>query len=302
LDWLEIAVPTAPGDVEAVADVLRRYAPTGVAIEEPLLSHGDSVSVDTDRPALVKAYLRQGDHLPSQRRALRRDLSHLTLSVPLPPLRGRWVREEDWAESWKQHFHVERIGKRLVVRPRWREYHPQPGDVVINIDPGMAFGTGQHATTHMCLLALEKYVFAGCHLLDLGTGSGILAIAAAELGAGHVLALDIDALATSVAHHNVEANTVSDRVRVTLGSLAEYWPLATPYQAAFDIVVANINASTIIEMARPLVETLKKGGVGIAGGIIEERFDSCRDALEEAGATIIDVMTGGEWRTIIFEA
>jgi len=302
LDWLEVTVPAAPADVEAVADVLRRYSEGGVSIEEPLLSHGDSVAVDPSRPAGVRAYLRRDDRLPSQRRALRRDLSRLPLATALPLLRGRWVREEDWAEAWKRHFHIERIGKRLVVCPRWREYRPRRDEIVIRLDPGMAFGTGQHPTTRMCLLALERRALPGCRLLDLGAGSGILAIAAARLGAGEVIALDTDDLAVAVARDNLAANAVAGRVTAALGSLGGAWPLATPYQAAFDLLVANINASTIIALSRPLVEALRKGGLGIAGGIIEEKCRECHEALQEAGAAVIEVMTDGDWRALVFEA
>jgi ribosomal protein L11 methyltransferase len=302
LEWLEVTVPAAPNDIEAVADVLRRYSAGGVSIEEPLLSQGDSVSIDASRPALVRAYLRRDERLPSRRRALRRDLSRLALDVALPRLRGRWVREEDWAEAWKRHFHIERIGRRLVVSPRWREYHPRPGEIVIRLDPGMAFGTGQHPTTRMCLLALERHVLAGCRLLDLGAGTGILAIAAAGLGAGEVIALDTDELAVDVTRDNLAANAVDGRVTVALGSLGSAWPLSDPYRGAFDRLVANISSAAVIELAPALVSSLKKGGIGIAGGISDRRCGECWQALQEAGANILQVMSEGDWRTLIFEA
>ena len=297
-----MTVPAAPDDVEAVADVLRRYSSGGVSIEEPLLSQGDSVSIDASRPALVRAYLRRDERLPSQKRALRRDLSRLALDVALPRLRGRWVHEEDWAEAWKRHFHIERVGRRLVVSPRWREYRSRPDEIVIRLDPGMAFGTGQHPTTRMCLLALERHVLAGCRLLDLGTGSGILAIAAAGLGAGEVIALDTDELAVDVARDNLAANAVDGRVTVALGSLGGAWPLSDPYHGAFDRLVANISSAAVIELAPELVSSLKKGGIGITGGISDRRCGECRQALQEAGANILQVMSEGDWRTLIFEA
>jgi len=302
LEWLELTVPAAPADVEAVAEVLRRYSPGGVSIEEPLLPQGETVSIDTSRPALVRAYLRRDERLPSRRRSLRRDLSRLALDVALPRLRGRWVREEDWAEAWKRHFHIERIGKRIVVSPRWREYRPRPDEIVIRLDPGMAFGTGQHPTTRMCLLALERHLLASCRLLDLGTGSGILAIAAVRLGAGEVVALDSDELAVAVARDNLTANAVDGRVTVALGSLGGAWPLFDPYHRAFDRLVANISSAAVIELAPELVSSLKKGGLGIAGGISDQRCDECRQALAEVGANIVEVMADGDWRTLIFEA
>jgi len=302
LEWLELTVPAAPADIEAVADVLRRYSAGGVSIEEPLRPQGDGVAIDPSRSTLVRAYLRRDERLPSRRRAFRRDLSRLALSSALPRLRGRWVREEDWAEAWKRHFHIERIGKRIVVSPRWREYHPRPDEIVIRLDPGMAFGTGQHPTTRMCLLALERHLVAGCRLLDLGTGSGVLAIAAVRLGAGEVVALDSDELAVAVARDNLAANAVDGRVTVALGSLGGAWPLSDPYRGAFDRLVANISSAAVVELAPELVSSLKKGGIGIAGGIIEERRRDCRDALQDAGAALVDVMADGDWRTLIFEA
>ncbi len=297
LEWLEIAVPAASADVEAVADVLRRYSPGGVSIEEPLLSQRESVSIDAEHPALVKAYLPRDGRLPSRRRALRRELSRLPLARRLPPLRGRWVREEDWADAWKRYFHVERVGRRLVIRPRWRRYDPRPDDIVIHLDPGMAFGTGQHPTTRMCLLALERHVPAGCRLLDLGTGSGILAIAAAALGAAEVVALDTDPLAVAVARANVAANGLDSRVTVLSGSL----DISDPWQGVYDRLAANINAAAIVGLARPLVEALKSDGLGVAGGIIDERCQECREALEGAGGRVVEVMADGDWRTLIFE-
>jgi ribosomal protein L11 methyltransferase len=304
LKWLEITVAAAGPDVEAVADLLREHSPGGVSIEEPLdLSRDDGpFSIDPHGLALVKAYLQCDDRLASCERALRQELSELRLSRPLAPYLARRVQEEDWASSWKEHFQVERIGRRLVIRPRWRSYEAQPDDIVIDLDPGMAFGTGQHPTTRMCLVALEERLRDGGRLLDLGTGSGILAIAGAALGAGEVLALDTDPLAVTVATGNVAANGVAGRVTVREGSLGDDWPLDAPWQGAFDRLVANISSATIIALAASLVRALADGGLGIAGGIGNERCDECRRALEAAGGRAVEVMAEGDWRTLIFEA
>ncbi|MGD0765982.1 MAG: 50S ribosomal protein L11 methyltransferase [Dehalococcoidia bacterium] len=304
MKWLEITVAAAGSDVEAVADLLRAHSPGGVSIEEPLdLSRDDGLlSVDPNSLALVKAYLLCDDRLADRERALRRELSELRLSRPLAPCVTRQVQEEDWAASWKEHFQVERIGRRLVVRPRWRQYEAQPSDIVIDLDPGMAFGTGQHATTRMCLVALEERLRPGCRLLDLGTGSGILAIAGPALGASEVVALDNDPLAVTVAAANVAANGVSDRVTVREGSLGDVWPLGAPWRGAFDCLVANISSTTIIALAESLVQALASGGLGIGGGIGGERCDECRLALEAADGRVVEVMAEGDWRTLVFEA
>jgi ribosomal protein L11 methyltransferase len=290
LDWLEIAVVAAAADEEAVSDVLREHA-GGVAIQEN----------GSDRRFLsLKAYLPRDSRLPSRSRALRRALSHLKTSHPLTALRGRTVHEEDWANAWKEHFHVQRVG-RLVIRPRWRRYRAQPGEAVITLDPGMAFGTGQHPTTRMCLRALQERVTAGWRILDLGAGSGILAIAAALLGASKVVALDTDPLAVDIARANVATNGVEDKVSVAEGSLGAAWPFDGAQDRRFDCVAANISSATIIDLARELVGALKAGGLGIAGGISEERVGDCRLALEQAGATITATMSEGDWRTLLFE-
>jgi ribosomal protein L11 methyltransferase len=299
-EWLEIAVPAAPGEVEAVAEVMRRYSSGGIAIEEPLLSTEEQPVLDPDKPRLVKCYLLRDERLPRLRRALRRDLARLDPSSPLPRLRGRWIREEDWAEAWRRYFDVERVGERIVICPAWRRYRARSGEVVVRLDPGMAFGTGQHATTRMCLLALEEHVRPGCRLLDLGAGSGILAIAAARLGAREIIALDTDPLAVAVAEKNVALNGVEKQVTVSPGSLGEKWPAPLPFRP-FDCLVANINAETIMRLAPELVKAVERGGTGIVSGIIDEKEAGCRRALEEAGARIADVMEEGDWRTLVFE-
>jgi ribosomal protein L11 methyltransferase len=289
LDWLEIAVVVAPDDEEAVSEVLRSHA-GGVAIED-----------DGNDHLSLKAYLPSDARLPSRRRALRRVLSRLQTSQPLTIRRARTVHEEDWANAWKEHFHVQHVG-RIVIRPRWRSYRARPGDLVITLDPGMAFGTGQHPTTRMCLLALQERLTPGQRVLDLGSGSGILAIAAALLGASEIVALDNDPLAVEIAKANVAANGVDSNVRVGEGSLGATWPFEEPWQRRFDIVVANISSATVIDLAPELVACLKTGGVGIAGGISEERAGDCRKALEQAGAREISMMSEGDWRTFLFEA
>jgi len=292
LDWLEIAVIAAPDDEEAVSDVLRLHA-GGVAIEE----HAS----DSMHRLSLKAYLPHDGRLPSRRRALRRALSRLEPSQALTVLRSRTVHEEDWANAWKKHFRVERIGL-IVVCPRWRRHRPRAGEIVITLDPGMAFGTGQHPTTRMCLLALQERVTLGMSVLDLGAGSGILAIAAALLGAAKAVALDNDPLAIEIAKANVAANGFEGKVSVAQGSLGAAWPFDASEPTRFDCVAANISSATIVELAGGLVDALKTDGLGIAGGISEERVDDCRLALEQSGARVTSTMSEGDWRTLLFEA
>lgn len=299
MEWIEIAVPVAPADVEPVADVLRLYAPAGVSIEESAARRGRDGGPqrgESERArAVVKAYLPVDAGLPSKRRALRRDLRALPLACPIGRLRGRRVRDEDWADAWKRFFRVERIGRRIVVCPSWRRHRAAPGEIVVRLDPGMAFGTGQHPTTRLCLALLEEHVRPGARVLDLGAGSGILAIAAALLGAAEVLALDIDPVAVRVARANAAANGVDGRVTVLEGTLGALGAAT----AAYDCVVANINAETIVDMAGPLAAALRPGGLAIVSGITTQGVDECVGALAATGASVHDTAADGGWRAIV---
>ena len=210
------------------------------------------------------------------------DLGSLTLDM-------QNVADEDWSENWKKYYKPFRIGTHLVVKPTWEAYTAQPEDLVIELDPGMAFGTGTHETTNMCMQLLEKYYQDGMRVMDVGTGSGILAIAAARLGAENVLAIDIDPDAVKVARENVALNGVQDAVRVVVGDLCK--SEAMPCELA----VANIVADAICMLAGPLTRHLEKGGLLICSGIIREREQDVLDAARAAGYAVADRIEKGEW-------
>ena len=276
--WLELSVEAAPDAEEAVADVLRRYVYGGVTIE------GAAASV------VVKGYLPSDGDLTRRRRALRRKLA----ALPLPSaVRSRWLNEEDWAHAWKEFFPVLRVSSRLVVCPTWRSYRPREGEAVIRLDPGMAFGTGQHPTTLMCLRALEELLRPGVDVLDLGTGSGILALAAARLGATSVLALDIDPQAAAVARENVRLNGLEAVVQVAEGGLDE------ALRAAFDLAMANISAPVIVEMASALAAVLRPGGLLIVAGFSVESADRVSSGLARTGLMVERALADGDWRALI---
>ena len=298
LDWLEFTLLVPAADVEAAADVLRRHCPGGVSIEEPILpaDREEGYAFDPGRPATVRAYLpRQGD-LARRRRALRRELAALGLASAM---RTRWRRDEEWAEAWKRFFGVERVGRRLVVCPTWIEYAPRAREVVIRLDPGMAFGTGQHPTTCLCLEALESRLRPGEEILDLGTGSGILAIAAALLGAARVVALDNDPVAVGVARQNVAVNGVEGRVQVLEGSLGDAGPLPDADASRFDMILANISTAGITEVAPALSRVLAPGGTLIVSGIGDASVEVCRGVLEQAGLTILEQADRDGWCALI---
>ncbi|MDO8611938.1 MAG: 50S ribosomal protein L11 methyltransferase [Dehalococcoidia bacterium] len=295
--WLEIAVEVAGIDAETVADAFRQCCSGGVAIEPSARLEGEAYVVDGDAAAVVKGYLPPGEDSAGVRRSLRLALRFAPLERPPRWRRARRLREEDdWRDSWKRYFRPQRIGKRLLVKPSWATYEVAAGDTVIEIDPGMAFGTGQHPTTAMCLRALEESASGGRPgdaVLDLGAGSGILAIAAARLGAKRVLALDIDPQAVKAARENAAANGVADVVEVREGTLPEGAPTER-----FDLAIANISGLTIERLAPAFAESLREGGTLIVSGFLEDAVDGLSRALEAAGFRMERVDAEGVWRAI----
>ena len=221
----------------------------------------------------------------------------MNMMYPMPTPEYRIVEEKDWAEAWKVHYHPVRIGKRLMIRPLWTEVELQPDDVEIALDPGMAFGTGTHPTTQLCLEATEDLLVPGAQVLDLGTGSGILAIAAAKLGAGHVLALDNDGVAVEAAQLNIEQNGAADKITVQEGSLESVVTSAR----RFDLILVNILARIIIAMCdQHLGDVVRPGGLAIFSGIIEEQADDVEAALRKTGLQPYARRQQGDW--IVIEA
>lgn len=196
---------------------------------------------------------------------------------------------ENWAESWKKAFQPMRLGRHIVVKPGWCDYAMQAGDKLIEIDPGMAFGTGTHETTGMCTQLIEKYVRDGMKVIDVGTGTGILAIAAAHMGARDVLAIDIDRMAVRVAEENVRANGFADTIHCVAGDLLEN----VDQQA--DVVIANIIADVVMMLASPVKRHIVDGGMFICSGIAKERKSEVMDALRAAQYDILDDLERGGW-------
>jgi ribosomal protein L11 methyltransferase len=221
MKWLEISVETEAAAVETVSALLREYGDGGVAIEQHVVPDGEdgSYHYDSARPLTVTTYVPATADGQQKCRALAAALDHLTVFnlAQIGPLRTREVAEEDWATAWKEFYHPMRFGRRLVVKPSWRVLQAGPDDLVIELDPGMAFGTGLHQTTAMCLALLEDYVGPGATVLDQGTGSGILAIAAARLGARRVTAVDSSEVAVAAARENVARNGLSSVIQVWHG-------------------------------------------------------------------------------------
>ena len=217
----------------------------------------------------------------------------VSILQPGASLEDRVVDEDEWETAWKSRFTVKHIGKRLVLKPTWQIYRPAPGDAVIELDPGMAFGTGHHPTTRMCLEQLERLLVPGMHVLDLGTGSGILAIAAMKLGAGCVLGLDTDETAVQVARSNVEQNRTC-RVQLIHGSL----PHSKVQDGEYDLALANVTAGVVASSAESLALALRRNGILIASGILEERREEVEAALGES-FVVEQSLTDGDWLTVV---
>lgn len=299
--WAEITIETSPEGVEAIANVLHEAGAGGVVIEDPALvaayrdsGRWDAVEVPDQIPAdgrvRVKAYLPVNPDLEGRlagiQAAINRVLKVLEISGEITLQR---VDEEDWATAWKSYYKPVRVGRHLLIKPAWEDYPAGPEDVVIELDPGMAFGTGTHPTTAMALTLLEKYLKPGQTVFDVGTGSGILAIAAALLGAGEVTAVDNDPVAVEAAWENCERNKVTDRVSVQAGSLWEELP------GRADLVLANITPSVLLELIEDLPAHLKPGGLFIGSGIIEPYFDEIKEALTEQGFRLVEILGQEEW-------
>ncbi|HWR38115.1 MAG TPA: 50S ribosomal protein L11 methyltransferase [Patescibacteria group bacterium] len=306
MKWAEISIQTTHEATEAVADIFHDLGSSGVVIEDPELvnSYRRSGSWDyCDIPealntevVTVTAYLPVDERLQEKLRQFEARVNHLAqcdLDKGLGLITWREVQEEDWATSWKQYFHTARVGERVVIKPSWEEYRAEERDLVIELDPGMAFGTGTHHTTAMCICALEEVLKPGDQVFDVGTGSGVLAVAAAKLGAADVLAADFDPVAVRVASENVAANQVGDRVKVEVGDLL------TGFSGQADVIVANIIADIIIRMLPDVPKHLRPGGVFIASGIIVERRDEVLNALQAQHLTVEKVSEEGGWNAII---
>ncbi|MBP3636793.1 MAG: 50S ribosomal protein L11 methyltransferase [Clostridia bacterium] len=306
MEWVEITVHTTTLGADMVSEALIQHGSTGTMVEDradipdPTKPNGIWEIIDPNlintlpEDVQVHAWFEPDAAFAERMQALRMHLDELKRTVPefdfgTLAIDTLNVKDEDWSEVWKQFYKPFRAGKSLVVKPTWEPYDKQEGDRIIEIDPGMAFGSGTHETTGMCLELLEEVVQGGEHVIDVGTGSGILAIGAAMLGAKDVLAIDIDPMAVKVARENVEHNGLQDTITTLEGNLLE------KVDAQCELCVANIIADVICMFAAPLNDHIVPGGLFICSGIIKEREQDVHDALIAAGYTILKVCHKGEW-------
>jgi ribosomal protein L11 methyltransferase len=296
--WLEVSVAADIEAVEAVSEILGRAAPGGTSVEPAfeLVDEGLGARIDPTRPSIVRGYIPARDRVVAEQAVaeLTETLGHLQAFGlrPIGELTTRIVHEADWAEAWKAHFPVLRVGRRVVIKPTWRRHRAGPDEVVLALDPGMAFGTGLHPTTRLCLAALEaladRGALDGTRVLDIGCGSGILAIAAAKLGATSVLGLDTDPIAVEATVANAARNGLAEQVHARHGSL----PTG---EAPFDAVLANLIASVLVTLAPLLRDALRPGGTLLASGIFIDREADVRTALATSELDVVGRSAEGEW-------
>jgi len=307
LKWVRLTISTKSEAVEAISYALTNIGiptieiddPNDIAltmekknktdwdyIDEELLKNKDADEVH------IKAYLPEDTPYEEKIIQIQNSLNHIKqfLDIGKGTVKTDILHEEEWANSWKKYYKPLKIGKNILIKPSWEEYTPRDDDeVIIEMDPGMAFGTGTHETTSMCLELIEKYIAKGDVVFDIGCGSGILGIASAKLGASSVIGVDLDANAVKVAKNNVNSNNVQHIMKLYEGNLLDV------IDQKADIVVANIIADVIIELSQSVLEFLKTNGLFIASGIIRERLQDVKEAMDKNGLDIIDLYEKGSW-------
>lgn len=306
--WSEISIHTTNEAVEPISNILHEAGASGVVIEDPFElikerrdQFGEIYQLNPDdypeEGVIVKAYLPENSFLAENVEEIKEAINNLVLyniDIGKNNVSISEVNEEEWATAWKKYYHPVKISERFTIVPTWEEYTPVSSDeLIIELDPGMAFGTGTHPTTVMCIQALERTVKSGDKVIDVGTGSGVLSIAAAMLGAEKVTALDLDEVAVNSARLNIELNNVHHAVDVKQNNLLD------GVEPGADIVVANILAEVILRFTGDVSSVVKQGGYFIASGIIQPKKQEVKDAMIEAGFEIVETLQMEDWVAII---
>lgn len=309
MKWFELRIHTTNEAIEPISNILHEAGASGVVIEDPFEltkeredQFGEIYQLNPDdypeEGVIVKAYFPQNSFLGETVEAIKDSINHLILyniDIGMNKVTISEVDEEEWSTSWKKFYHPVKISEKFTIVPTWEDYEPFSSDeLIIELDPGMAFGTGTHPTTVMSIQALERSVKHGDNVIDVGTGSGVLSIAAAMLGAREVKAFDLDEVAVRSAKQNIKINKVNDVVSVTQNNL-----LDGVDDHCADVVVANILAEIILRLTEDAARVIKPGGTFIASGIIQPKKELVREAIVEAGFDITETFVMEDWVAII---
>lgn len=299
MKWIELTVDVPPEYAEPMSEIFHRYGHGGVAIEQEAGYNPDEgESPPVPDFVTIKTYLPVDNTTERRRNQIDIGVRLVAHLATISPLKEKYVEEEDWQNAWKEHFHPLRIGRHLVICPTWRTVETSESDILIHLDPGMAFGTGHHPTTRTCMEILERETKPGDRILDVGCGSGILSVVAVKVGATSALGLEIDPVAARAGEENVRINGIEDKVQIVQGTLPS--PLAEA--RSFDIVAANISAKVVTNLAQHLIDSVAIGGKLIAGGIIEPHVEDVTKALNAVGASIDETFIDGDWVTLLASA
>ncbi|HZK35153.1 MAG TPA: 50S ribosomal protein L11 methyltransferase [Bacillota bacterium] len=310
MDWIEISIKTSQEGADIATQVFYEVGVTGLVIEDPgelskVTSDAapwdyidESALGGIDGQVLIKAYIRNDASLGEKLSLIEEKIKWLKgqdFGIDLGSLAIEMVnvKEEDWSSSWKKYYKPIRVSDRIVIKPSWESYTQREGEQVLSLDPGMAFGTGSHETTMLCLQAIDKNIRPGSKIIDLGCGTGVLSIASLLLGAKSVTAIDHDSKAVEVAKENASLNRVEDRMSIIHGDLLD------KVEGRYDIVVANIIADVIINLTGYITDYMEPDGLFISSGIILDRLLETISAIENAGLEIIQRKEIGEWAMVV---
>ncbi|MBW9144288.1 50S ribosomal protein L11 methyltransferase [Clostridium sp. CM027] len=305
-DWIEVTIITSSEAVEAVSAMLYNTGVEGVSILDPLdlifrrdhttdWDYFDETIIDTKSGVVIKGYYKKDEKFEKHLEDIKAGVNNLPkcgLDKGVGSVTAEKVNEEDWENNWKKYYKPIKVGEKIVIKPIWEEYNKKTDEIIVELDPGMAFGTGSHETTRMCIKALERRVDANSTVFDIGTGSGILAIAAAKLGAKKVIGVDLDPVAVDSAKQNVSYNDIGN-IEILYGDLMEV------VKGKANIVIANIMADIIIFLTQQVKAFIVEGGYFISSGIILSKKDDVINKLTECGFKIEEINIEGEWVCIV---
>lgn len=308
MKWIEVQIKTTTEAEEAVSNILYEAGVGGLAIEDPndvlafMKNEDDWDYIDPSllnqefEGVIIKGYFPESEDLIDKIELIKQNVEKIpqyNLDKGLGEVTVTEVYEKDWQDSWKKYYKPKKVGDKIVVKPSWEDYEKKADEIIIELDPGMAFGTGTHETTMMCIQKLEQYLKKDDAVFDIGCGSGILSIAAAKLGAGKVIGVDLDAVSVESSRKNVAMNNVENIVQIREGNLLDV------VDEKADLIVSNIVAEIIIDMTKNIKKYLNRDGIFISSGIILEKLDLVKESLESQGFVIVETYTMNDWACIV---